>query len=149
MKGNRRRKILEIISTYPVETQEELTTYLSKEGINTTQATISRDIRDLKLTKVPTGDGKQRYRILDNGTTEFGEKYITVLREGFLSIDMAQNIVVIKTMSGMAMAIAASVDAMNWEEVVGCIAGDDTVMCAIRSVEDAKQMIAKIREIVK
>lgn len=149
MKGNRRQKILEIIKKHPVETQEELTSYLQEEGITTTQATISRDIRDLKLTKVPTADGKQRYSVIENASPELNKKYIRVLREGFLNVDQAQNIIVIKTVAGMAMAVAASIDAMHWNEVVGCIAGDDTVMCAIRSSKDALEVIDKINEIVE
>ena len=76
------------------------------------------------------------------------EKYIRVLRDGYMSMDMAQNILVIKTVSGMAMAVAAAVDAMKWNEVVGCIAGDDTIMCAIRTVEDTVTVMDKIRKIV-
>jgi transcriptional regulator of arginine metabolism len=76
------------------------------------------------------------------------ERYIRVLREGFVSMDMAQNILVIKTVSGMAMAVGASIDALNWNEVVGCIAGDDTIMCAIRSVEDTVVVMDKINKIV-
>lgn len=149
MKSNRRQKILEIIKKHPVETQEELTSYLLKEGITTTQATISRDIRDLKLTKVPTPEGKQRYSVIEHTSHELNKKYIRVLREGFLHVEQAQNIIVIKTVAGMAMAVAASIDAMNWDEVVGCIAGDDTVMCAIRSAEEAIEVIKMIKEIVK
>ena len=76
------------------------------------------------------------------------EKYIRVLRDGYMSMDMAQNVLVIKTVSGMAMAVAVAVDAMKWNEVVGCIAGDDTIMCAIRTVEDTVTVMDKIRKIV-
>ncbi|MFV0364710.1 MAG: arginine repressor [Suipraeoptans sp.] len=148
MKVNRRQKILEIIDKYPVETQEELTDYLKNEGILTTQATISRDIRDLKLTKVPTNDGRQRYSILNKNNQETHTRYLRVLREGFVSVDIAQNILVVKTVSGMAMAVAAAIDALDWDEVVGCIAGDDTIMCAIRTNEDAQMISGKISKIV-
>ena len=113
-----------------------------------TQATVSRDIRDLKLTKVSVSGGKQRYMIHRQEEPEMSEKYIRVLRDGYVSMDMAQNILVIKTVSGMAMAVAAAVDAMKWNEVVGCIAGDDTIMCAIRTVEDTAAVMDKIRKIV-
>lgn len=149
MKGNRRQKIIELINKYPVETQEELTNYLLQEGIKTTQATISRDIRDLKLTKVPTAEGRQKYAILETPEPQMSEKYIRVLQEGFLSMDMAQNILVVKTVSGMAMAVAAAIDAMKWNEVVGCIAGDDTIMCAIRSVDETRVIMDKINKIVR
>ena len=76
------------------------------------------------------------------------EKFLRVLRDGFVSMDMAQNILVVKTVSGMAMAVAAAIDAMNWSEVAGCIAGDDTIMCAVRSMEETVQVMNKIRKIV-
>ena len=148
MKVNRHAKIIELINQYQIETQEELAEYLNKEGFKVTQATVSRDIRDLKLTKIPTEDGRQRYAVhqaIDDGMSQ---KYIRVLRERFLSMDMAQNILVIKTVSGMAMAVCAAIDAMNWKELVGSIAGDDTIMCAIRSVDDTIEVMNKIRKIV-
>ena len=113
-----------------------------------TQATVSRDIRDLRLTKVAVDGSRQKYVVLAPEKDEMNEKYIRVLRDGYISMDMAQNILVIKTVSGMAMAGAAAVDAMKWKEVVGCIAGDDTIMCAIRSVQDTEHVMDKIRKIV-
>ena len=148
MKVNRHAKIIELINKYQIETQEELASYLNQEGFKVTQATVSRDIRDLKLTKVPAGEGKQRYAPHQSGDSEMGEKYIRVLRDGFVSMDMAQNILVIKTVSGMAMAVCAAIDAMDWKEVVGSIAGDDTIMCAIRSVEDTIKVMDKISKII-
>ncbi|QDW74229.1 arginine repressor [Lachnospiraceae bacterium KGMB03038] len=148
MKVNRHAKIIELINKYQIETQEELASYLNQEGFKVTQATVSRDIRDLKLTKVPAGEGKQRYAPHQSGDSEMGEKYIRVLRDGFVSMDMAQNILVIKTVSGMAMAVCAAIDAMEWKEVVGSIAGDDTIMCAIRSVEDTIKVMDKISKII-
>lgn len=148
MKVNRHAKIIELINKHQIETQEELAAYLNQEGFKVTQATVSRDIRDLKLTKVPAEDGKQFYAVHQSGDGEMGEKYIRVLREGFLSMDMAQNILVVKTVSGMAMAVAAALDAMHWSEVAGCIAGDDTIMCALHSADDTVQVMEKIRRIV-
>jgi len=113
-----------------------------------TQATVSRDIRDLKLSKVSTGSGHQKYILHRIEEPGMSEKYIRVLKDGYVAMDMAQNILVIKTVSGMAMAVAAAVDAMKWHEVVGCIAGDDTIMCAIRTVEDTAAVMDKIRKIV-
>ena len=86
---------------------------------------------------------RQKYVVLAPEKDEMNEKYIRVLRDGYISMDMAQNILVIKTVSGMAMAVAAAVDAMKWKEVVGCIAGDDTIMCAIRSVQDSKDCVKR------
>ena len=148
MKVSRHAKIVELISQYDVETQEELAELLKKEGFKVTQATVARDIRDLKLTKVQTESGKQKYVVLMPEGNAINEKYTRVLQEGFTSMDMAQNILVIKTVSGMAMAVAAAVDNMKWPEVVGCIAGDDTIMCAIRTVDDTILVMDKIRKIV-
>lgn len=148
MKVSRHAKIIELISQYDIETQEELAEYLNRAGFKVTQATVSRDIRDLKLTKVSIGAGKQKYVVHRQDEPEMSEKYIRVLRDGYVSMDMAQNILVIKTVSGMAMAVAVAVDSMKWNEVVGCIAGDDTIMCAIRTVEDTVAVMDKIRKIV-
>lgn len=148
MKGNRHAKILELISKYRIETQEELAEQLNREGFKVTQATVSRDIRDLKLTKVPDGEGKQRYAPHQSADSSMGEKYIRVLKDGYLSMDMAQNILVIKTVAGMASAVCAALDAMRWHEIVGSIAGDDTIMCAIRSVDETVEVMDKIRKIV-
>lgn len=148
MKVNRHAKIIELINKYHIETQEELAEYLNREGFKVTQATVSRDIRDLKLTKVPSENGKQKYALHQNTEAGMSEKYIRVLKDGFVSMDMAQNILVIKTVSGMAMAVAAAIDAMKWNEVVGSIAGDDTIMCAIRSADDTVKVMDKISKIV-
>ena len=148
MKVNRHAKIVELVNKYHIETQEELADRLNQEGYKVTQATVSRDIRDLKLTKVQTEAGRQKYAVLQKSESKLTEKYGRILRDGFISMDVAQNILVIKTVSGMAMAVAAAIDDMNWHEVVGCIAGDDTIMCAIRTVEDAEVVMEKFRRIV-
>ena len=148
MKVNRHAKIVELINKYQIETQEELAERLNQVGFHVTQATVSRDIRDPKLTKVPAENGKQKYAVLESGNTAMGEKYIRILRDGFVSMDMAQNILVIKTVSGMAMAVGAALDAMKWTELVGCIAGDDTVMCAVRSVDDTILLMEKIKKLL-
>ena len=148
MKGNRHQKIVELIENYDIETQEELADRLSKAGFQVTQATVSRDIRQLNLSKVSTHDGRQKYVVLKQEDTHLAEKYIRVLKDGFLSMDKAQNILVIKTVSGMAMAVAAAIDAMKMEEVVGSIAGDDTIMAALRHAEDTDVVMEKIREVL-
>ena len=113
-----------------------------------TQATVSRDIRELKLTKIAINGGRQKYAVMQANGNGMNEKYLRVLKDGFASMDMAQNILVVKTVSGMAMAVAAALDAMHWPEIAGCIAGDDTIMCAIRSVDDTLLVMDKIRKIV-
>lgn len=148
MKVNRHAKIVELVSKYHIETQEELTELLKNEGFQITQATVSRDIRDLKLTKVQTDDGRQKYVVLKATENALRDKYIRIMKDGFVSMDMAMNILVIKTVSGMAMAVAAAIDEMHWHEVVGCIAGDDTIMCAVRTVEDTAVVMEKMRKIV-
>ena len=148
-KQKRQQALLELISEYEIDTQEELTRRLQALGFETTQATVSRDIRELKLSKIATGNGKQKYIILKNDDSHLGDKYIRVLRDGFVSMNMAQNILVIKTVQGMAMAVAAALDAMKFPEIVGCIAGDDTIMAAIKSTDETKVVIDKINEILE
>ena len=149
MKTNRQSKIIEIIQKNEVETQDELSALLEKDGFRVTQATVSRDIRELKLTKIPTASGRQKYAVITDARENLSKKYERVLREGFLSMDMAQNILVIKTVSGMASAVCAAIDAMKMREIVGSIAGDDTIMCAIRTVDDTYAVMKKIRRIVE
>ena len=148
MKLERHSKIVELIGKYNIETQEELADYLNKEGYNVTQATVSRDIRELKLSKIQGEHGRQKYAVFHPQQTAFNDKYIRILRDGFLSMDMAQNILVIKTVAGMAMAVAAALDAIHFSEVVGCIAGDDTIMCAVRTVDDTILLMDKLKKIV-
>lgn len=149
MKRQRHEVVVELINKYDIETQEELAAYLKQEGFEVTQATVSRDIRELKLSKIATGTGKQKYIVLRNDDSHLGDKYIRVLRDGFVSMNMAQNILVIKTVQGMAMAVAAALDAMKFPEIVGCIAGDDTIMAAVKSVEDTYVLMGKINEILE
>lgn len=149
MKTKRQSKILELIRKNDIETQEELLAFLLKDGFAVTQATVSRDIREMKLTKVSVNGGKQKYTTLNDTSEDLSEKYVRVLRDGFVSMDMAQNILVIKTVSGMAGAVCASLDAMNIHEIVGSIAGDDTIMCAIRTTEDTVAIMKRLRKIVE
>lgn len=149
MKRQRHEVVVELINKYDIETQEELAAYLREEGFEVTQATVSRDIRELKLSKIATGNGKQKYIILRNDDSHLGDKFIRVLRDGFVSMSMAQNILVIKTVQGMAMAVAAALDAMKFQEIVGCIAGDDTIMAAVKTVEDTEIVMKKINEILE
>ena len=149
MKTRRQAKILELIQRNDVETQEELSAYLVREGFQVTQATVSRDIRELKLTKIAMDNGRQRYAVLSDADTGMAEKLVRVLREGFVSMDYAGNILVIKTVSGMASAGGAAVDAIKLSEIIGSIAGDDTLMCVIRTEEDAVNIMNKLRKLVE
>ena len=149
MKTDRHKKILELIDRYEIGTQEELAKILNDEGYNVTQATVSRDIRELNLSKVSVDGKRTRYATLTKDKPVANDKFLRVLKEGFVSMDMAQNILVIKTVSGMAMAVAAALDAMHLHEVVGCIAGDDTIMCAVRSVQETVEVMGRLRKIVE
>ena len=148
MNRARHGKIIELIGQYAIETQEELADKLNEAGFRVTQATVSRDIRELKLTKMTVG-GKQRYVVVRENSHQMGERYIGILKEGFVSMDMAQNILVIKTVAGMAMAVGAALDALHWQEIVGCIAGDDTVFCAVRTVDDTSLVMDKLRRMMR
>ncbi len=148
MKFERHKKIIELINEYDIETQEELARLLNEQGYNVTQATVSRDIRQLKLVKQSV-NGRQKYIVLQPKLSVPSSKSIGILREGFVSMAMAQNILVVKTGAGMAMAVAAVLDAMEWSEIVGCIAGDDTIMCAISSVDDTLLVMDKINKLLE
>lgn len=147
MKATRHTKILELIERYEIETQEELSDYLRREGYQVTQATVSRDIRELKLTKVAQENVKQRYAALTEPVGDMNGKYVRVFKEGFRSADTAQNILVVKTVSGMAMAVAAALDNMQCDEIVGSIAGDDTIMCAVRTSAEAQSLLTRLKKL--
>ena len=149
MKNKRQTKIIELVTTYDIGTQEELADRLSNAGFNVTQATVSRDIRELKLSKVNLGDGRQRYVPGVNETSDLNDKYERALRDGFVSAERAVNMLVIKTFPGMAMASAAALDAIGISEIMGSIAGDDTIMCATAGEEAAEAALKKIRKIVE
>ncbi|MBO5483880.1 MAG: arginine repressor [Lachnospiraceae bacterium] len=148
MKKERREKIIELIGKYQIETQDELAEKLEEAGFQVTQATVSRDIRELKLTKVSVDGVHQKYTHLQEKETDLSYKYIRVLQDGFLSMDPAENLLVIKTLSGMAMAVAAALDDLEVPGIVGSIAGDDTVMCAVRSVGEVPQVMSKITKLL-
>ncbi len=145
MKKNRHDKIIEIINNHVVETQEQLASLLRDAGYDVTQATVSRDIRQMKLTKQVIEDGRQKYVYTTVDPEVMHDKYVNVLKAGFVSMDLAQNILVIRTVSGMAMALAAAIDALDVQQVVGCIAGDDTIFVAIKTVEEAQEVMAEFQ----
>lgn len=148
MKIARHRKILELISNNDVTTQEELASLLIDSNYIVTQATVSRDIRELGLTKMSVNGGPQKYVAIENNEKTINDKLLEILKAGYVSMDVAQNILVIKTVSGMAMAVAAALDALKWNEIVGCIAGDDTIMCAIRTNGDVITVMDKLNKII-
>jgi len=149
VKYKRHNKILEIISEYNIETQEELIEKLKDSGMDVTQATISRDIRDLKLVKISTDDNKYKYAVSQHDEIKISSKYRRILRETVVGVDRASNIVVFKTYPGMAQAAGAAVDGMGWGEIVGTIAGDDTIFVLIRDLETALEFVGKVRTVLK
>ena len=145
-KKERHSIILELIENHPVGTQEELVSLLQKEGYMATQATVSRDIRELGLLKADHGDGVRYVQMNDNNRN--ARRYEGILKEEVQSVDYASSMLVIKTGSGMAMAVAAAIDSMQMEEIVGSIAGDDTIFLALHSAEDAKAVKEAIWQIL-
>ena len=149
MKTKRHRKIIELITNYDIETQEELAAKLVENGFNVTQATISRDIRELNLTKIATKGGKQKYAVQSSSDIVSNSKYMRVLNDGIITMDTAGNILVVKTVSGMAMAVAAALDAMQIKEILGCIAGDDTIMCVVKHAEETDRVKEHIESFIR
>ncbi len=144
MKRKRQEKLLSLISERDIETQEELCSALKEAGFAVTQATVSRDIRELRITKIPMENGGQRYSARNRERSGNDDRNQTILREAVVSVDTAGNLLVIKCVSGMAMAVAAAIDSMDFQEIVGSIAGDDTVMCALKSEKNAEILMRRI-----
>lgn len=149
MKKSRHQKIIELVGRMRIGTQEELADILNKEGYRVTQATVSRDIKELKLSKVAGNDGIQYYQIIEKEEQVYSEKYIRVLREALMSMDTAGNFLVIRTMAGMANAVAAALDQFKLDKIVGTLAGDDTIMCAMKNAQDAEDVRERIRDIME
>lgn len=149
MKELRHSKILEIISENNIQTQEELIAGLSKEGFSVTQATVSRDIRELKLVKVSMGGNEYKYATSSHEDIKISAKYRNILKETMLSVDYACNTVVVKTYPGMAQAAAAAIDNMDMDEIVGSVAGDDTILIVMRTNESAVEFYNKFTEVLK
>lgn len=145
MKSKRQAKLIELIQHQEIETQGELTHLLAEAGFDVTQATVSRDIRELKLTKVPSAGGSQKYAMSATLDDQSMERLNRVFRDGLVSMDYANNLLVIRTFNGMAMAVAAALDAMRYPEILGSIAGDDVVMCVVKTEEKAIALMEKLR----
>lgn len=146
MKQKRQAKIMEIVEKYDIETQDELLAKLASEGFQTTQATISRDIREINLTKIAATGGKQKYALGKGAQYESLDSYKQVLSAGILSIDAAENMIVIKTVSGVAMAVGAALDKIEIDGLMGCIAGDDTIFLVARTKEFTGSIISSIEK---
>ncbi|HZK26536.1 MAG TPA: arginine repressor [Thermoclostridium sp.] len=149
MKYNRHARILELIDNYDIETQDELVEKLKEHGMDVTQATVSRDIKELRLVKVTNKEGKSKYKSMNNDPGVVSDKLITILRGGYVLSDYANNILVIKTLPGMAQAVASAVDSLVWEDIVGTIAGDDTIMIVTRAERIAEELQERFTLLLK
>lgn len=147
MKTKRHNAIIDFIKTREIATQEELLDLLKKSGFDVTQATISRDIRELNLTKVNVGN-RQKYAVIqkDEGVSE---KYVRVLRDGFVSMLPSGNLIVLRTVVGMAMAVATAIDALEINEIIGCIAGDDTIFIAVSENSSTTDVINELKKLTR
>ena len=149
MKTKRHAMIIKIIASRDVETQEELARLLGEQGFQVTQATVSRDIRELKLTKVSTGHGGYRYMLPPNSDPNGGMRFTSTIMDSVLVVDYSLNIVVIKTVPSLANPVAASIDSMHAPEVLGCVAGDDTVIIVARDIDAAKEITDKVKAMIR
>lgn len=147
MKIKRHNEILELIKSREIGTQEELLDLLKNKGYDVTQATISRDIRELNLTKVNNGS-RQKYAVIVKDE-EFSDKYVRVLKEGFVSMLSSGNLIVLRTVVGMAMAVATAIDALEMPEIIGCIAGDDTIFIAVSENSSTVDVMNKLKKLTK
>ncbi len=149
MKIKRHAKILEILDQHAIETQEELAEKLKEAGFDITQATISRDIKEMKLVKMMDASGRYRYSKYRDDSVPVNERMMNVFREAVTHIDYAGNIVVVKTLSGMAHAAAVTVDLTEWSEIVGCLAGDDTIFILVKTEQTAMELVSNLKKYIK
>ena len=149
MKRIRQEKMLELISKYEIDTQEELIDRLRESGFEVTQATVSRDIRELNISKMTTGKGTYRYVLPKHTAPVYNMKFNSALIDALISIDYACNIIVLKTHAGLANALAVGIDAMHLDDILGCVAGDDTIILVSRSEETARQIAGRFRDMIK
>lgn len=149
MKERRHAKILELIGRYDIDTQEELLNRLREEGFNVTQATVSRDIKELRLTKTPSSDGGYRYSAIKESTKDSADKFYALLSDSAVSINCAGNITVVKCLTGMAQAVCAALDALNREGIVGTLSGDDTIFILTKDGNSATELAENLNRIVR
>ena len=149
MKNKRQEKILELIAKYEIETHDDMISRLRDDGYNVTQATISRDMRELKLTKVLTSRGTYKYTVNNSRHRANNVKFNNAVVDSIVSVDYAGNSIVLKTYPGMAQAVASSVDALSVESILGCVGGDDTIIIVTRDEESSAEISEKIKELIK
>ncbi len=149
MKISRHSKILEIIENNQIETQEELAEQLKNKGVNVTQATVSRDIKELRLIKVLSDDGRYKYAAMKDQNTMMTERLLKTFSETVLSVDYSGNIIVVKTFSGAANAAGEAIDAFDIKEIVGSVAGDNTIFIMVRNAENVPGIIERFKKLMK
>ncbi len=149
MKVNRHAKILEIINSKAIETQEELAEELKNGGIDVTQATVSRDIKELKLTKVLNDDGKYKYAAITQKDNFMSNKFISLFAQTVTHVENVDNFIVIKTLSGSAPAAAEAIDSFNLEGIVGTLAGDNTIFVLTRNREKVIEITQRMKKLLK
>jgi transcriptional regulator of arginine metabolism len=149
MKERRHAKILELIGKYSIDTQEELLRRLREEGFEVTQATVSRDIKELRLIKSLSADGKYKYSTSQENSKDFSSKFYSLFSDSAVAVDFARNTIVIKCLTGMANAVCASMDLIEWEDIVGTLAGDDTIFVLMREDASAERLAGELKKILR
>lgn len=149
MKTVRQVAIIDIIEKNEIETQEELADALRQRGIKVTQATVSRDIKELRLLKVLTPMGTYKYATADKAENGLSERFIRMLAESLLSVAASNNLIVVKTLNGSANVAAEALDSLHWPEILGTIAGDNTILLVIRATEDVPSVMGRIQDMMK
>ncbi len=149
MKFDRHSKILQLIEEKDILTQEELADELRKSGCIVTQATVSRDIKDLRLVKVLSVGGVYKYASMDRADATLTDRLIRVFTDSVVSMEHANNLIVIKTITASAQAAASTIDALNWKEIIGCIAGDDTILVVVRDNEQVGEVLKRFRKLLR
>lgn len=149
MKSARHAVILDIIERYNIDTQEELASKLRSQGMNVTQATVSRDIKELRLIKVLAEDGGYKYATVDKAEAGLKDRFISIFAHSVISIISTGNLVIIRTISGTAGAAAEAIDNLRWEEIAGTLAGDNTIFIAVKDGEDANELIRRFQTILR
>lgn len=149
MKARRQAKILELIKHHIIETQEDLADALGREGIPVTQATVSRDIKELQLNKIPTGDGRYRYGLPEETPSVSWDKRRRIFQESVLGVDYSENIIIVRSLPGTAPGVGSAIDHLGWPEIIGSVAGDDTVMIIVKPKEATPEVVERIAGLMR
>ena len=148
MKSRRHQKLLEAIRSNIIETQEQLADYLANEGLSVTQATISRDIKELRLMKVPIGNGKYKYSVpAERDVVDINKRIERLFKDSVVSVEDSDSLIVVKTIKGAAMGVAAMADDLEWPEILGSIAGDDTIFLVIKPITAVVDVLARLNKL--